>query len=159
MATDWRSAFSQQARSDYEVFQLLVRERVPFSHQLHYLQVASEKMSKSFTAAAGGSRPPRTHHTLVTFMRIARGMPNIRRACGFQQSGSYHAYIDSLIPVARQIENLAPVGDLDRPNPEYPWEQGTGIVAPVEHPFHDLDFRLPKMRKMLHFIESCFEVV
>ncbi|MBW3623676.1 MAG: hypothetical protein KY468_09750 [Armatimonadetes bacterium] len=159
MARDWRSAFFQQARSDYEVFHVLRKEDAPFSHQLHYLQVATEKMSKGFAASVGGPRPPRTHHTFVTFMRIARGMPNLRHACGFQQADPYRAYIDSLLPVAHLIENLAPVGELDRPNPEYPWEQGDEVAVPVEYPFPDLDFKLPRMMKMLNFIDRCFEII
>jgi len=68
-----------------------------------------------------------------------------------------------LLPLARRVEELAPVGDRDKPNPEYPWQEttlaGTTIIAPVDFDFRDLDFKNPKMIKLLDLIDRCFQII
>lgn len=49
MAKDWRSAYFQQAKSDFQLFEKIVGQAdVPLCQKLHYLQMATEKMSKGF---------------------------------------------------------------------------------------------------------------
>jgi hypothetical protein len=80
------------------------------------------------------------------------------RACGHTHKDAYQAYIESLMPLAKTIESLAPAGNLDQPNPEYPWEQSGQVIAPCEFVYNDLDFNSIKMIRMIRFIESCFTV-
>jgi hypothetical protein len=164
MAIDWRSAYLQQSRSDYETLQLLRQNNVPQCQQLHYLQMLTEKLAKGFQTRPGGPRHPTTHEAFRKFIVVAKGRPELMQVCGFKGHEQYSAYIDSLKSVAKDIEDLAPVGGQDRPNPEYLWEQMIGgkpfIISPVEHSFTNLDFsKNPKMRKMLLFIEKCFQII
>jgi hypothetical protein len=123
MPTDWRTSHFLQAQSDYVLFKRLDDPQVPFCHRLHYLQMTTEKMAKGFLTPPGGPRPPRVHDAFVRFIHLVRRTPALRRVCDCGP-GQVAAYVDSLLPVAAEIENLAPVGDIDRPNPEYPWEAG-----------------------------------
>ncbi len=45
----WASAFAAQSRSDWQVYTLLAAEpSIPACHQLHYLQMACEKIAKAY---------------------------------------------------------------------------------------------------------------
>ena len=158
MSLTWRSAFLRQAQSDHAVFRLLNRERQPFCQQLHYLQMATEKLAKGFLCPVDGSvRPQPVHRAFTRFMRATKSWPEFRRACGMN-ARQFAAYIRSLWGLASRIESLAPVGGMDRPNPEYPWQQGGRVVSPLEHEFPGLDFQDHKMRKLLDFIGRCIEL-
>ena len=84
-------------------------------------------------------------------------MKALQSICGYKRETQFAAYIASLLPLAAEIENLSPEG-FDHPNPEYPWEAGGMIFVPVEFDFAALDFAGQSMKKMLEFIENCFEV-
>jgi len=158
MPTDWRTALFEQARSDYELLQLLGRENAPFCHQLHYLQMATEKLAKGFSTPPGGPQPPKVHRAFVSFMRSVNGNRRLRQACNCGP-GQIEAYIASLLPLARLIEDLAPANANDGPNPEYPWREPGGIVAPVNYHFTNLQFRGRNMLNMLKFLERCFQII
>jgi len=55
----WHEAYMEQARSDYAVRQLLNRARVEYAHQLHYLQMFTEKFAKGFLTAPASPIPRR----------------------------------------------------------------------------------------------------
>ena len=55
---DWRTAYLEQAKSDYAMLLKLNRDEAPLCHRLHYLQMTTEKMAKGFL-----TRPRR-----ITFM-------------------------------------------------------------------------------------------
>lgn len=57
----WREAFLNQARSDAEIRRLLNRERTEYSHQLHYLQMVTEKLAKGLAAAITQRNARRPH--------------------------------------------------------------------------------------------------
>lgn len=159
MAKDWRTAYFEQARSDYEMFQLLLAiERVAVCHRLHYLQMATEKLAKGFQTPAGGPQHEPTHKAFETFLRTAKGTPRIRQACRAKNVKQFAAYIDSLLPFASLIERLAPALT-NGPNPEYPWEASGTAVTPAGYSFPELDLKGPQMVKMLTFLESCFSIV
>ncbi len=67
---DWREAHFKQARSDYELLQVLMRENAAFCHQLHYLQMATEKLAKGFSTSPGGPQPLKVHRGFVNFLRF-----------------------------------------------------------------------------------------
>jgi len=136
----WREAYLRQARSDYEVYSFLNTPDVPLCHRLHYLQMASEKLAKSFLSK--GSRKPykKTHIAFVRFLKISKRYKPIQRELGYAKNlPAYCAYIDSLLGPAQLIEDLAPVGgDHDKVNPEYPWKDATGVIrVPVDYAFRE----------------------
>ena len=159
MAKDWRSAYFAQALSDYTTFRLLREQNAPICQYLHYLQMATEKLAKGFKTSPGAGPHEKTHQALVSFMRLSRGLPAVRQASGLANISAYAAFIDSLLPLARTIEGLAPDEAGDSPNPEYPWEFHGGVTAPVEYAFIDLDIDAlanPKLRLLLDFVDRCF---
>ena len=159
MATDWRSAYFDQAKSDYRLFQKIIdAEDVPLCQKLHYLQMTTEKMSKGFLTSAGGEKYKNTHDAFVKFVETAADIRNLRDICGFEHKISFKAYIKAFSPLAKEIENLSPEGDF-HPNPEYPWEVSGRIITPIEYEFPKLKWSENKMKKMLVFLESCFELI
>lgn len=50
------------------------------------------------------------------------------------------------------------MGEVDAPNPEYPWEAKGMVRVPADEKFSDIDFASPQMLKLLIFIEICFEL-
>ena len=109
MPLDWRSAYFQQALSDYDVFKLLNTQEnnVPFCHRLHYLQMTTEKLAKGFLSPSDGTAPARVHYAFARFLQTVKGTPKLRRICACGPS-QIKAYVDSLLPVAKNIEDLAP---------------------------------------------------
>ena len=158
MPTDWRTALFAQARSNYELLKLLSRENAPLCPQLHYLQMATEKLAKGFSTPPGGPQPPKVHRAFVNFMRSVHGSRTLRQACHCGP-GQIEAYIDLLLPLARLIEDLAPANASDGPKPEYPWQIPAGIIAPVHYPFTNLQFQNRNMLNMLKFLERCFQII
>jgi len=165
MPHTWRSAFVKQAEADYAMFlllkdQLLGGEPGLRCHCLHYLQMSTEKLAKGVTSEMeGGQRPPRVHDAFSKFTWAVKRSRKLQRECQCGTPQQFKQYLDSLLPLANQIEDLAPVGSVDQPNPEYPWEEKGDILTPVEYRFSDdLDFKRPKMIKMLQFISACFRV-
>ncbi|MBV9849685.1 MAG: hypothetical protein JO250_08350 [Armatimonadetes bacterium] len=160
MPMDWRTAYLEQARSDHAMLRRLLTDKtVPLCHCLHYLQMATEKLAKGFLTQPGGARYRRTHDAFVNFLIIAKGSPDLQKACGFTQRRVFAAYLDSLRDLAQDVENLSPEGN-DHPNPEYPWEQAGVVISPLAYPFSNLDLyqQSPKMAKLLKFIADCFTV-
>lgn len=52
---------------------------------------------------------------------------------------AYCSYIDGLLDFAQEVKRLAPVGHVERPNPEYPWITTVGnVVCPVGYGFPEL---------------------
>lgn len=158
MPMDWRDALLVQARSDFEMLQLLRRHRAPFCHQLHFLQMATEKLGKGFATAPGGPQPPKVHRAFVGFLRSVRSSVQLRQACNCGP-GQIDAYINSLLPQARLIEDLAPSIANDGPNPEYPWWEPGGVIAPADHAFSNLEFNVRGMVNMLKFLDRCFQII
>ena len=158
MPMDWRDALLVQARSDFEMLGFLRLHNAPFCHQLHFLQMATEKLGKGFATAPGGGQPVKVHRAFVGFLRSVKSNVQLRQACRCGP-GQIDAYISALLPLARQIEDLAPSNANDGPNPEYPWQGRREIVAPAEHLFASLEFDVRGMVNMLKFLERCFQSI
>lgn len=160
MGADWRSAYLEQAKSDYDMF-ASVRDASPLCHSLHYLQMTTEKLAKGLLTEAGGARPAKTHDAFVRLMRTAKIRPEYKKVCGIKNSSQFVEYIDNLLDIAQQAENLSPDGP-DHPNPEYPWEFQNVILIPRTYAFNDLTLESPKMIKkmikLLKFIDDCFTI-
>jgi hypothetical protein len=39
----WDNAYLEQAKSDWEIYQVLIKKSHPACHELHYLQMTTEK--------------------------------------------------------------------------------------------------------------------
>jgi len=156
----WRQAFFTQARSDFTIFQeFKERPDIPYCQKLHYLQMATEKLAKGYLSPTNGNPPPKTHLALVRFLQISKGQPEIRRKLGFENNHrGYSAYIDGLLHIADQIEQLAPVGNCDQPNSEYPWvTNGHSIISPTNYNFPEFDKQA--LTKFQGLIMSLFRII
>ena len=84
MARDWRSAYFQQAHSDYRLFQkIAIQEDVPLCHKLHYLQMTTEKMAKGFLTPKGAGEYKRSHNAFGAFVRQSKMNSTLFKLYGF----------------------------------------------------------------------------
>lgn len=159
MRLGWRSAYLDQARSDYEVFHFLLKQgnTIPYCHVLHYLQMSTEKLAKAFLTDHTPARPARTHNAFVKFVRVAGSRPEMQRICQFSRTIDFKRYVNSLLPLAQAVEDLSPEGS-DHPNPEYPWEATGIILSPLGYHFSLLHPTTPMMIKLLEFVQNCFKL-
>ena len=91
-------------------------------------------------------------------MQSVKSDPILRRACNCGP-GRIDAYIASLLPVARAIEDLAPAVSNDGPNTEYPWQVPGEVIAPINYPFPALQFNSRSMVSILTFLDRCFQTI
>lgn len=130
----------EQVRSDYQILLLLGERGAPACHQLHYLQMITEKLGKAYSWRTGV--PPSKSH--ASFVRFFQTLDNRKRAdrdriaqlLGFKSAAQFETWIASIAPLAHAIEQLAPAlaGD-NGPNPEYPWPRSAPTHAPVSYDF------------------------
>jgi hypothetical protein len=133
----WQLAFLKQARADWEAYQRIDDPTWPSCHRLHFLQMAAEKLGKALLVAGDMSleRITHTHAAFVKFMRVARKNHNLQKELGMTYS-QITAHFNRLLPMAYEIEVLAPTLAQDGPNPEYPWRDKSGhILVPVDYSF------------------------
>ncbi len=149
-----QAAFYRQARSDWSVFcqfrpdgprwWVAVRRAwcgmvglrpfsFPVCHELHYLQMCTEKLSKAYYKT-----DLRTAH--AAFRRFLTDLPgnsNVLRSLGFAAVADLTRWQGSVKPIVDAIEDLAPsiADNKGLPNPEYPWPKANPTIAPVDHPF------------------------
>jgi len=138
--SDWRVGYARQARAD-----LLAREKLlqtpelPPCQQLHFLQMACEKICKAFLCGQGVN--PETLRSSHAY--ISGPLPVIARqyfARRIRKSmGSKGWVLAAIAALARRIERLAPAVDEGGRHPancEYPWIGSDGaVVAPADHNF------------------------
>ena len=158
MAQDWRTAYFRQAQADYETLQLLEEADAAFCQQLHYLQMATEKLAKGFASAPGGPPQPKVHRGYAQFLQQVKRRPELQTLFPGNPN-QVTPYINALLPYARFIEDLAPANANNGPNAEYPWQTPTGVIAPVDYAFSDLKFNARGMLNMLKFIRRCFQII
>jgi hypothetical protein len=126
----------QQTKSDHGILVLLRKQGGAACHQLHYLQMVTEKLAKAYFWRTGAP-PPRNHAGFVQFLRSLGGVPQARRqlvasTLGFTLFADLQMWINSILPLAYDLERLAPALANDGPNPEYPWPH----IAPTNAPVH-----------------------
>jgi hypothetical protein len=133
----WSDAFLTQAGADWQIFEHLYDSDFPECHALHYLQMATEKLAKAYLLAGPtdietvGS----THRALIRFLQ------DISRNRGLQEemvmtAAQLRAHVKQLLPLAFEIEKLAPKLAAGGPNPEYPWEAPKGtFCVPATYEF------------------------
>lgn len=139
---NWQEGYLRQAKSDYAIYTGMNERNDPLCHRLHYLQMASEKLAKSFLCIGYDKPYKKTHYALVRFLSYTRSNPNIRRLLGYDRNPrAYSVYVDSLLEFAQQLELLAPVGgDKDRINAEYPWsDENNQIQVPNDYAYNEFE--------------------
>jgi hypothetical protein len=124
--------------------------------------MVAEKLSKGLQADPDDpDQPPVSHHALVRMLRVLKGWPEVRRRLGYSDAAAFRSFVDSLLPLAGEIESLAPsAAGLNRPNPEYPWKDAaTGVVrAPADFPFEAFSPNDPRMVKFEKLLNSLLQV-
>jgi len=118
--------------------QLIRKQKLPGCHALHYLQMTCEKLGKAFLIAGKSISPDQakgSHIAFKRFLQVASRHPELRSLLAMTSS-QFKAHIKQLLPLAENIERLAPALAQDGPNAEYPWESPERkIHVPVSYDF------------------------
>ena len=155
--TPQQLAFFRQAGSDWEVFRYLRQATpagapswvrllcrlvsiripvVPVCHELHYLQMCTEKLAKAYFNDTGR---PRGHAAFRTMFLSLRTNRNAVVPLQFPSVVALVHWITSVQPVVDALEDLAPaIADraaVPKPNPEYPYPRANPITAPADYTF------------------------
>lgn len=150
-----------QARSDHDIF---VRSRIQgfaVCHSLHYLQMATEKLAKAYLWRLRKA-PQKTHKGFFHFLRFLGSVRNerdrIATLYGFRRFEAFQASIYSILPIAYQLEHLAPDLANDGPNTEYPWPHSEPVFSPVNYAFPLWDqLNTAHGRNLIRFIKTAVE--
>ncbi len=133
-------AFLAQSRSDWEVFGRLAADAsIPACHQLHYLQMACEKIAKAYRCrdrAVNLEELLKRHVGFSKFLGSFLASPSMKEAYRGRaaQLREVTAFTRNL---AREIEKLAPSVDraVSPENAEYPWESGGEVIPPCRYTY------------------------
>lgn len=130
----------EQTRSDHSVYLLLSKHGAAPCHQLHYLQMVTEKLGKAYYWRLR-KPPPKSHVSFVRFLQLLNDRPHddadrIAKLLGFSKAIGLKSWIKVIAPLAHALERLAPAlaGDAG-PNPEYPWPRLAPVYSPVAFSF------------------------
>lgn len=136
----FQTVWFEQVRSDHEILILLRRDGARPSHQLHYLQMVTEKLGKAYFWRSGNA-PRKSHASFVRFLQAIDDRPaadrtRIAKLFGFSRAKDFENWLPTVAPLAYDLERLAPAlaGD-NGPNPEYPWPWAAPANAPTLHDF------------------------
>lgn len=129
----------QQAKSDHVAFVLLRGRGVEQCHVLHYLQMAAEKIAKAYFWRSG-KPPARSHAGLRQFLKFLghiglRDRERIANLFSFGRFSDFQNWIRTILPIAHDLERLAPDLASDGPNAEYPWPHAAPQNAPAQFDF------------------------
>ncbi|MFI5387150.1 MAG: hypothetical protein ACHQ50_13645 [Fimbriimonadales bacterium] len=136
---NYQNLWWEQARSDHKAFMLLRAQGIAQCHSLHYLQMVTEKLAKAYFWRSGHA-PPRSHAGFVQFLRFLGHVPvndreRIANLFSFNRFADFQNWICTILPIAYDLERLAPALANEGPNPEYPWPHAQPVYAPVNHNF------------------------
>jgi hypothetical protein len=125
----------QQAKSDHDGFLLVRRSGIAECHSLHYLQMVTEKIAKAYFWRSG-SPPPKNHAGFVQFLRFLgqtrqSEQTRIAELFAFKRYGDFQSWLRTVLPLAYDLERLAPALANNGPNPEYPWPHDQPEFAPA----------------------------
>jgi hypothetical protein len=128
----------RQAQTDFNLFVQLRRNGVHECHLLHYLQMATEKLSKAYLWRSGHA-PPRSHTGFVRFLRALLDrraeLDRIANVLGFRRREDLDNWARNAQPLAYALQNIAPAEAGNGPNPEYPWPRDAPAHCPIGHAF------------------------
>jgi hypothetical protein len=145
---DFQKLWWRQVQSDIDVLELLKKDfkRYPPCHQLHYLQMVTEKLGKAYLWRSKNP-PDKNHASFVLFLRALGSVsisirPQVARIFGFSRFDDFQAWLRQILPLAYQLQRMAPQLAEDGPNPEYPWPHSAPLHVPAEYDFgiwHELN--------------------
>jgi hypothetical protein len=106
---------------------------LPVCHELHYLQMSTEKLSKAYYQRELGTG----HAAFRSLLRDLPGNPKALDPLGFSTTADLTRWAGSVKPIVDAVEDLAPaIADREGlPNPEYPWPKANPTTAPVDYAF------------------------
>jgi len=149
----------EQAKSDWTLFLHLRRTGAAPCHLLHYLQMATEKLSKAYLWRSG-KPPPKSHTGFIRFLKalLIRKPPElvwISKALEFGRPEYLEKWVTGVYMLAYALQNMAPAEARNGPNPEYPWPHEAPAHCPATHPFAlwDALSSTGQGRKLLEFID------
>lgn len=152
---EWQLAFLEQARSDWIAYQKTQDPTWPACHQLHFLQMTTEKLSKALLIGGEMSleRVTQSHAAFVKFMRVVSHNHNLQAELNINKS-QLKALFMRFLPIAHEIETLAPALAQDGPNSEYPWlDKLDHVCIPTKHSFPQTQLlQSPQGAKLLNYI-------
>ncbi len=153
----WSRAYAVQAKADLATRNALRGVAgLPTCQQLHFLQMACEKVSKAHRCRGGTDpREVQSSHAYA-----AKVIPLIAKQLFSRRPSpvdmSQAKAMEAIRRLSREVELLAPSVDDGgrRPeNCEYPWEDAKGdLYIPAEHEFSELD-RIDLHRAGLTFLK------
>jgi hypothetical protein len=160
---DAQKLWWRQSQSDLAVFRQLRRSGAHECHLLHYLQMATEKLSKAYLWRSKKA-PPKSHTGFVRFLRalISRRTPELQRIAetlGFARPTDMEHWLAAVQTTSYELQNIAPAEAKNGPNPEYPWPHEMPVNCPAGHSFQ-LWQRLSETaqgRKLLIFIDRAID--
>jgi hypothetical protein len=159
---DAQELWWRQARSDHALFVQLRRNGAHECHLLHYMQMATEKLSKAYLWRSDHA-PPRSHTGFVRFLTALldrrRELGRIAKVLGFGRRADLDNWVRSVRPMAYSLQNIAPAEAGDGANPEYPWPHEAPAHYPAGHTFA-LWNQLTDTgqgRKLMEFVEHAIE--
>jgi hypothetical protein len=152
-----------QAQSDCAVLALFRRQGLAPCHQLHYLQMVTEKLGRAYFWRSDAP-PPTSHAGFVQFIRFLGGVRKADRqqvadAFSFARFEDFQNWARAVLPLAYALERLAPALAQDGPNPEYPWPRTAPEFVPATFTF-DVWTQLTatgRGRQFLRIIESAVD--
>lgn len=158
-----------QAKSDYRTFKLLGKAGAEPCHQLHYLQMSTEKLLKALLWANNGYAPKPNHKGFRTLLLLfVTGLKRSRQerlseAMGFNDESQFRAWARNSTAIAGAIERLAPSMAGTGPNAEYPWPHAnpTDTPATFSFPIWISLKNTPKGRQLISRVEKaidCFDL-
>jgi hypothetical protein len=153
----------KQAQSDRAILTLLRRRGAAPCHQLHYLQMVTEKLGRAYFWRSG-SAPPASHAGFVQFMRFVGGVrtsdrQRIADAFCFARFEDLQNWLRVALPLACSLERLAPALAQDGPNPKYPWPRTAPAFTPATFEF-DIWAQLTETgcgRRLMQVIDAAVE--
>jgi len=150
----------QQAKSDYDIFLLLKREVGIECHQLHFLQMATEKLRKAYFWRTGAA-PPKSHTGFHKFMRNLGSVSDTRRqekilkTLSFPRLEDFQKWLKGTLSIVYSLQNCTPDLPQNGQNPEYPWPHELPTHNPLNHKFEiwQILSQTGKGRQLLQIIE------
>ena len=136
---EWARAYAQQGASDLVVYRelstLRAAGRIEECHEIHYLQMAIEKIARAYMLKHSKGDRTRfldSHVVVKEFVQTYASCPEWRRHFGDKSQLWSHVKL-----LAGAIEDLAPAVERQaRPsNAEYPWSDGRLLTVPKDIPF------------------------
>ena len=164
----WASAYMKQSRSDWAVYELFTSKdlraecppltQVELCHNLHYLQMACEKIAKAYRLRDTSTAIENSLTSHVAFSKFIIGFlkaPDVR-ARYRNKSAELRQITRIAHLLAKEIEILAPAlgREIAPHNSEYPWAANRHVITPCEYSFPNVNMlREPQGRNFLKIIK------